>query len=249
MGKPKAYQPSEKYKNYSLPTSKPSKGPAFYKERVWSLQEQIYKQLKKVAEFLESLYPKLTDDYGKSTKIIVKKNIETLVKDLDLMQASLLKNPGTFNTNNLKTNQQHITDMKNVCNTLQTFKSFKHEVKHLGKLKHALTELEHLIQPTNFETYLEKARARVKNRVPAKLVGANKKIKEESKVKPKNKVTIAAKPIKVQSKQPEKTKTPPHKPKQSEKKAATPKQKLPAKNVLKAKPKSKNKSSAAPKKK
>ena len=37
-----------KYKNYALPTSKPLSSHAFYKEKVWTVQEQIYKKLKKI---------------------------------------------------------------------------------------------------------------------------------------------------------------------------------------------------------
>ena len=62
MGKIGSYQPSKKIKNYSLPTSKPSSSHSFYKEKEWTLQEQIHKKLKTIAKFLESLYPKLDDD-------------------------------------------------------------------------------------------------------------------------------------------------------------------------------------------
>src|ERR1700722_12738971 len=112
MGKMGAYQPTENYKNYSLPTSKPLKSHAFYKEKVWTLQEQIYKKLKKVAKLLESLYPKLTDDFSKNIKVVIENNLKTLIKDLDLMQHNLYKNPDSFNTNKLKINQYHITEMK-----------------------------------------------------------------------------------------------------------------------------------------
>jgi len=263
MGKMGAYQPTENYKNYSLPTSKPLKSHAFYKEKVWTLQEQIYKKLKKVAEFLESLYPKLTDDFSKSIKVVIEKNLEILIENLDLMQHGLHKNPDSFNTNKLKINQHRITEMKNVCDTLQTIKSYEYEFKNLGKIKHALNELEHLIQPTSFERSLEKARVKSKPKtVPEKkehiLVEAKKKIEEDSIVKSKKQKAISKKnkpatklpkQIKIESKQPKKSATPVHKLKPSEKKVIEPKTKLPAQKILKAKPTSKMKSSAEHKKK
>ena len=249
MGKMGAYQPPEKYKNYSLPTSKPLRSHAFYKEKVWTLQEQIYKKLKKVAEFLESLYPKLTDDFSKKIKVVIKENIETLIKDLDLMQHDLHKNPDSFNTNKLRINQHRINEMKKVCDTLQTVPSYEYEFKNLGKIKHALHELEHLIQPTSFERSLEKALVKTKQkRVPAKkepiLVKAKKKIEEDSIVKSRKQKAISKKTkpatklpkqIKIAGKQPKKSAITVHKLKSSEQKVTKPKKKLPAKNTLKAK--------------
>lgn len=266
MGTIGTYRPPEKYKNYSLPTSKPLRSHAFYTEKVWTLPEQIYKKLKKVAEFLESLYPKLTDDFSKNIKVMIEKNLEILIKDLDLMQHSLHKTPSSFNTNKLKINQHRITEMKNICDTLQTVRSYKYEFKNLGKIKHALKELEHLIQPTSFERSLEKAHVESKPKtVPAKKehfpVEAKEKIKEKSVVKSKKQKTISkkkAKPamklpkqIKIESKQPKKSAAPLHKLKASEKKVTKPKPKpkLPAKNILKAKPTTKMKSPTEHKKK
>ena len=57
---------------------------ALYKEKVWTLQEHIYQKLKKVAEFLDSLYPKLTDDFSMNIKVVIEKNLEILMKDLAL---------------------------------------------------------------------------------------------------------------------------------------------------------------------
>lgn len=198
MGKIGTYQPTEKYINYSLPTSKPLRSHAFYTEKVWTLQEKIHKQLKKIAEFLENLYPKLTDDFSKNIKVVIKKNLEILIEDLELMQHGLYKNPDSFNTNKLKINQHRINEMKDVCDTLQKVSSYEHEVENLIKIKHTLKELEHLIQPTNFEKNLEKARAKNKPKTaPAKkehiLVEAKKKIKEEPIVKPKKQKAISKK--------------------------------------------------------
>lgn len=218
MGKMGAYQPPEKYKNYSLPTSKPVKSHAFYKEKVWTVQEQIYRKLKKVTEFLETLYPKLTDDFSKNIKVVIEKNLEILIEDLDHLQSSLDKNPTSFNTNKIKINQQRITEMKNVCDTLQTVSSYEYEFKNLGKLKHALNELEHLIRP--LEADLKKAHVAIKSKAahPKKptLVETKKKIKKESPVKSTKQKAISkkAKPAtklpkekKIASKPPKKSKT------------------------------------------
>jgi hypothetical protein len=265
MAKMGAYQPPEKFKNYLLPTSKPFRSHAFYEEKIWTLQERIYKKLKKIAEFLESLYPKLTDDFSKNIKVVIEKNLETLIKDLDHMQSCLHQTPYSFNTNKLKTNQRSITEMKKVCDTLQTVRSYEHESKKLGKIKHELNELEHLIQPSSFQKSLEKSQAKNKPKtVPAKkeqiLVEAKKKLKEKPKVNLKKQKVISkkaktstklVKPIKIDSKKQQKSKAPVHKLNQSEKKVTKPKPKLPAKHkkVLTAKPKSKPKSSAQHKKK
>lgn len=263
MGKLGAYEPIDQYKNYSLPTSKPLRSHPFYQEKVWTLQDQIYKKLKKIAELLESLYPKLTDDFNQNTKNVIEKNLKTVIEDLDLLQQGFHKNKYTFNTKKLKTNQQCITEMKNACDTLQTVRAYEYEFRNLGKIKHALTELEHLIQPTSFERNLEKTQAKSKPKaVPAKkrpiLVKAKKKIKEESIAKSKKQKVILkkAKPVtklpkqkKIASKQPKKTETPVRKIKQAAKKVTKSKPKLTAKNTLKAKPASKLKSSAKHKKK
>lgn len=256
MDKMGSYQQStEKYKNFSLPTSRPFKSHTFYKEKVWTLQEQINHKLKKLARFLESLYPQLTDDFSKNSKVVIERNLEKLFKDLDLMQSGLHKNPYSFNTNKLKTNQRCIAEMKNVCDNLQSVSSYKYEFNKLGKIKHALNELEHLIQSANFEKSSETAHIKLKPKtVPAKkapiLVKAKKKLKEKSIVKSKKQKAISKKakpttklpkPIKIDRKPLQKSKKPVHKLKQSEKKVtkAKPKPKLSAKTVLKAKPKSK----------
>ncbi len=213
MSKIGVYRPEDKYKNYSLSTSKPLKSHAYFTEKVWTMQEQIYKKLKNVAKYLESLYPKLTDDFGKNIKVMIEKNLGILIKDLDLMQQSLHKNPDSFNTKKLKINQHHIDEMRNVCDALQTVNTYEYEFKNLGKTKHALNELEHLIQPTKFEKSLEKAQ-----------VKSGQKTKSAKKL-PKQK----------------KTAKPARKLKSSGKKVAKPKRKLPAKSVLKAKPASKKK--------
>lgn len=264
MGKIGAYQPTEQYKNYSLPTSKPLSSHAFYKEKVWTVQEQIYKKLKKVAEYLESLYPNLTDDFNKNIKVVIEKNLETLIDDLDLMQRGLHKNPESFNTKKLKINQHCITEMKNVCDTLQTVSSYEHEFKKLGKIKHTLNELEHLIQPTSFEKSLEKARIKKPKTVHAKKertpADAKKKTKEKSTVKTKKPKTLPkevkattklAKPIKKVSTKLQKSEAPLSKLKQPAKKVTKPKPKLPAghKKVSTAKSKPQIKSSAVNKKK
>ncbi len=246
-----AYQPPEKYKNYLLPTSRPLRSHTFYKEKVWTLPEQIYKKLKKVTEFLESLYPELTDDFSINIKVVIEKNLELLIKDLNFLQNSLHNNPYSFNTNKLKTNQHHISEMKNVCDTLQTVRSYEHEFKKLGKIKHALHELEHLIQPSNFEISLEKAQAKSKPKpAPAKKepiqLKAKKTTKAKSIVKPEKQKTVSKKtrltttppkPIKIARKQPNKTKAPVHKLKQSEKKIAKPKLLAKSKKAVTAKPK------------
>lgn len=257
MGNMETYRSTGKYKNYSLPTSKPLRSHALYKEKVWTLQEQIHRQLTKVAEHLESLYPKLTDDFSKNIKPVIKKNLEVLLGDLDLMQASLQKNPDSFNKNKLKTNQSHITEMKNVCNNLQTVSSYEYEFKNVGKLKHALNELEHLIQPTSFEKSLKKARAKSNRKAVATkkeriLVEAKKKTKEKSMAKSKKQKAVSkkAKPatksskrIKVDSRKPKKSKAAANKPKSSAKKVAKSKtkpkviaKKASVKTITKAKP-------------
>jgi hypothetical protein len=264
MSKMGTFQPTEKYKNYSQPNSKPFKSHSFYTEKVWTLQEQINKKLKKIAEFIESLYPKLTDDFRGNIQIVIEKNVETLVKDLDLLQTELHNNPSTFNTSKLKTNQHYINEMKHACDTLQTISSYEHEFKKLGKIKHALTELEHLIQPTSFEKSLKTAQVKSKPKAaPAKkehiLVQTQKKIKEKSVANSKNQKTISKKaklttkllkPIKTDNKKLQKSKVSAPKLKQAAKKVAKPKAKLPSepKKALTAKSKTKIKSSAANKK-
>lgn len=266
MNKIGTYQPIEKYKNYSLSTTKPDSSHSFYQEKVWNLQDHIYKKLKKVAEFLESLYPKLTEDFRGNIKHVIEKNLETLKHDLNLMQSNLLKNPYSFNTKKLKINQHCINEMKNVCNTLQTVRSYEHEFKKLSQIKHVLHELEHLIQPTSFERSLEMGggvKSSLKT-VPAKktgiLVGDKKKINEKAIIIPKKQKAVSKKakpttkllkPKKVESKKLPKSKAPLHKLKQAGKKITKPKAKLSVKpkKVFTAKPKAKIKSPAARKSK
>ena len=263
MGKIGAYQPIDKYKNYSRPTSKPLKSRAFYQEKVWTLQEQISKKLQKVSELLDSLYPRLTDDFSKNTSTVIEKNLLILIKNLDLLQECLTQNPDSFNTNKLKINQRYITEMKNVCDTLQTVRSYEYEFKNLGKIKHTLHELEHLIQPTKFEKTIEQARVKEKQKEETAKDG---QVREKPKMKIEKKSTIKSKKqekpfektkpakkvsknIKLESKKPKKSATSTQKLKPSEKKVSKSKPKLSSEKLLKAKPTSKLKSSTKHKKK
>lgn len=201
MVKMKAHIPAVTYKNYTLPTAKPFKSDTYYKEKVWTVQEHIYQKLKKISEFLETLYPTLSDKFSKNIKGVVEKNIKILFKDLDLLQSSFHKEPESFNTKKLNVNQHSITEMKNVCDTLQTISTYEYESKNLGKIKHVLNELEHLIQPTKLEKSLEKARAKSKPKtattkkkpIPVK---AKKVIKEKHKVEVKIKKKTLSKTVK-----------------------------------------------------
>ena len=158
MSKMAVYQPIEKYKNYSFSTTKPFKSHAFYEEKEWNLQDHIYKKLNKLEKLLESLHPKLTDDFSRNTKTVIEKNLDLLKKDLDLMQNGLHKNPYSFDTKKLKTNENFILEMKNVCDHLQNVKSYEHEFRTLSHIKHALHELEHLIHPMSLEKSLERGK-------------------------------------------------------------------------------------------
>lgn len=236
MGKKVEYQPPQKFKNYSLSTSKPLRSHYVYKEKVWTVSEQIYKKLKKIADLLESIYPKLTDDFDKNIKTVVGKNIKTLIEDLNLMQRGLLKDPNSFNTKKLKTNQHCINEMKNVCDTLQTVRTYENEYKNLGKIKHALHELELLIQPSSLDKSLEKVLMKNKpKKGPVnkgqKLAEATKKIKEKPTLKPKKQKPISkkAKPAtkllkakKIDTKQSKKSRAPVHKRKLTKQAATKP---------------------------
>lgn len=261
MSRMGAYQPIEKYKNYSFSTTKPFNSHTFYKEKEWNLQDHIYQKLNKLEKLLESLNPKLTDDFSRNAKIVIKKNLDILKNDLDLMQGGFDKNPYSFNTKKLKTNEHFIIEMKNVCDNLQKVKSYEHEFRTLSHIKHALHELDHLIQPMSLEKSFEMgegvkikpARVSVKKaRVPVK---AQKKTKEKALAIPKKKKAISKKakpatkllkPKKI-AKQVKKSVAPVHKPKQAGKKVVKPKAKIPAKHkkIASAKPKPKIKSAAA----
>lgn len=249
MSKIGAYEPEDKHKNYLLPTAKLSRNHAF-KEKVWTLQEQISQKLKKIAEFLEDLYPKLTDDFSSNTKAVIEKNVEKLLEHLSLMQNGFENSPSTFNTNNLKINQNCITEMKSVCDSLQTVRSYEFESKKLGKIKHELKGLERLIQPTSIEKSLKKTPAKTatkkapakKGRTPVKAkktkvqpkVSAKKKSASSKKEKPPTKLLTPAK------KKQKKSAAPVRKTKQAAKKVAIPKTKQPAvrkKPLAKSKPK------------
>lgn len=200
MSKIGSYEPpAKKFKNFLQPTTKPVKSHAVYQQKVWTLQEQIYKKLRTIAEYLVLLYPQLSDQFSESVKGVIQINIEKLMEDLDLLQANLLKNPAAFNTKKLKTNQNCINEMKGVCDTLQTVRSYEHESKSLGKIKHTLSELEHLIQPSKLEKSLTKAAASAKKPTKPKAKPAAKKpttAKPKAKAKPaaKKPATAKAKP-------------------------------------------------------
>lgn len=196
-----SFQPSDKYKNYSLPTAKPSSHqPFYYQQKERTLQEQISHKLEKLTEFLEHLYPELSDKSNRNIKVTIKKNLETFTDDLDLMKGDFQKNPYTFNTDALKTNESCIAEMKDVCDALKTFVVKEDELKKFGKIKHILTELEHLIHPklTNFEKSIEKARIESKQKIGTEKkesirVKAQNKIKEKPLVKSKKKKAVSKK--------------------------------------------------------
>lgn len=196
MSRMGTYESTDKYKNYSLPTFK--NRTSGYQEKVWTLQEQIYLKLKHIAQSLESLYPKLTAASNMNIKVAIEKNLETLSEDLNLMTSGLQKNPDSFNTKTLKTNQHRIDEMKHVCDNLQTISSYESEFKNLSKIKHTLTELEHLIQPTSLERSLQKTTIEKKTKkTPTKkkptLAATKKKTKPKSTVKSQKKKVISKK--------------------------------------------------------
>lgn len=234
MGKIGAYQPEDRHKNYSLPSSKPFRSHTMYQERVWTLQEKIHRKLKRVGKFLESLYPKITDKFKNNITGVIERNLGILIDDLNQMEHGFHKNPFSFHTNKLKTNQQCINEMKNVCNTLQTVNSFENEFKRLGKIKHALSELEHLIQPSNFEKSLEKAQLKIQTKKAKKVAPPPSKAKKTTtKVKKTIKVKTTPQKAKPAVKQ-QKTKISTAKTKKHVKKAA-PKKAKPAAKLQKTK--------------
>jgi hypothetical protein len=158
MRRSNPYQPAEQFKDYTLSSPKRFKSHMYYQEKVVTLSQRIYKKLKTLSELLESLYPSLTHDAHKNIKAAIKKNVEILIVDLGEMQKDLDNNPSNFNTKDLKTNQNCINDMKSVCDNLQTVSTFEHEFKKLGKIKHVLTELEHLLEPTMYEKNYQEAK-------------------------------------------------------------------------------------------
>lgn len=191
MNRMGTFQPTGKYKNYSLSTTKPFSSHAFYQEKVRTPQEMIYGKLKKIGELLESLYPKLTDHFSGNAKIVIERNLKILMGDLDLMQKGLRNDPHAFDTSKLKINQHCISEMRNICDTLQTVKTYEHEFRKLGQIRHFLHELEHLIQPTHFEKSLQCALMKIK---PSKITKPKRKVSMKAKktlaVKPKAKLSV-----------------------------------------------------------
>lgn len=202
MGKIGLYQKEDKYKKYNLPTSKPQRSHPYYEEKLWTLQEQIFKKLNIISKLLLNLYPKLTDQSSINIKDVIESNLKTLIDDLEFLQSGLDKDPSSFNTSKLKTNQKRIDEMKHVCDTLQTVRTYENEYKNLGKIKHALHELQHLIQPSPFQQSLNKAAAKIKKSEKAttkkKPASKAKKTKAKAAVNPKTKKRVApkAKPVK-----------------------------------------------------
>lgn len=247
MSKIGAYQPPDKYKNYTQATTKPFKSHMYYQEKVWTLPEQIYKKLKTVAELLEELYPKITDDFSKNIHATIDKNLQVLLGDLDFLRRGLDKDPRSFNTNKLKVNQSHIHEMKKVCDNLQTISSYEYNFKKAGKIKHALHELEHLLQPTSNIKDLKMAPVKsLPKKAPVKkakaAIGEKKKTTKAPLAKPK-KAKTASKPLKPIKKAlkpaPKKAKAPVHKTKAPVKTPAKPKSKLSVKPKKTAAPKPK----------
>lgn len=148
MGKINAYQPRQDFKSYLYPTAKPYKSGAIgYQQRVWTLEDQIYFHLKKIAHFIDLLFEKSTNIHKKQVAISVKKNIEVLHKDLELLKKSLQKKLIDIDKKKLKINDRWISEMKTTCDNFKNLITDTIEVKILHKLRHMLNELEHLIKP------------------------------------------------------------------------------------------------------
>lgn len=233
MGKIKTFQPEDKFKNFSRSTTKPFKSNApVYQQKVWTPEEQIYSKLEIITEFLEHLFSKLSEAHGKNVKLSIQKNLEILNKDLSLMKNSLLTVPSTFNPSKLKINQNCITEMKSAFDTLQAFEVSHEESKKLSKMKHVLTELEHLIHPNIFESNLEKEHAKQKlkkekaKKRPLQGTSRSKKVKKsivKPKVKKSKSTSKVLKKRKLTGKKLKKTSKLVKKPKPSAKKTIKPK--------------------------
>lgn len=207
MSKIGEYNPTEKYKRYSLITPKHDKTHPLYNEREKTLQDHIFKKLKKVSELLESIYPKLADDTSANIKEVIESNLAVLFDNLYLMQSHLHKNPYTFNTSKLKANQKSIAEMKKAADTLQTVSSFENEFKKLSKIKHALHELVQLIEPKVMVAPAKPAAKKETPKSPVKKAAPVKKTKPKaasSKPKAASSKPKAAvkKPIKAKKKAP-----------------------------------------------
>lgn len=200
MSKIGEYNPTEKYKRYSLITPKHDKTHPLYNEREKTLQDHIFKKLKKVSELLESIYPKLADDTSANIKEVIESNLAVLFDNLYLMQSHLHKNPYTFNTSKLKANQKSIAEMKKAADTLQTVSSFENEFKKLSKIKHALHELVQLIEPKVLVAPAKPAAKKETPKSPVKKAAPVKKAKPKAaSSKPK---AAVKKPIKAKKKAP-----------------------------------------------
>ncbi len=251
MGEIGKYQTTYNVKNYGLPTAKPQRSHPYFHEKIWTLQEQIFKKLNIIAELLLNLYPKLTDNFSINIKGVIETNLKTLIDDLEFLQSGLNKDPSTFHTSKLNTNQKHIDEMKHVCDTLQTVSSYEYEFKNLGKIKHALHELGHLIQPSHFDTILKETQDRIERsdkaaakktsiRTAKKTTKAKVAVKTKKKktVKPKdNKMNKLAKPAKKATKTAAKKKAPAKRAKPAVKKTVKAKAPAKKKTVKKAAPK------------
>jgi len=204
-------KPPENFKNFTRPNAKPSNSHSVFQEKVWTLPELIYKKIRIIADLLESLHSKLTESSSKNIKSASENNLKILIKDLDVIQKGLKRNPSSFKTDNLKTNLKCINEMKHVCNALQLHSAYKSEFQNLGHIKHELHELEHLVQPTIYEKSAEKIIEIGKLDKTTTKEENKKTINQKPKVKSMNKLSTSktvkkpvakTTPIKVASKKP-----------------------------------------------
>lgn len=147
MGKLFSFHPTDKYRNYFLPSTKPSRRGLGYQQKTFTLQEKLHQKLKKITECFEYLHLHLQDDHGNKIKTSVKKNIDLLSTEIVLLKDAFDKNPYSFSTKTLKISKSHINEMRTLCDRLKQMESNQYDVKRLAKIKHMLTELEHLLMP------------------------------------------------------------------------------------------------------
>lgn len=218
MGKLHAYQPIEKFEDFSNPSSRPFKSNAIgFQEKTWTLRDQILHRFKKAAKILEVLFDKAPNHQDREETNMIVQGLSELNNNIYKIQHSLENDLEMLSGEKLDKQQNSINTMKRLIELLRPMMIEDQEIKNLGKLNHLLTELNHLLLPSsgfkdvkNIELLKvgliengERSTSHLKERIPEK----TERIRKSAQLKKGKKMTESTEIKKVAAKKTVKKKT------------------------------------------
>lgn len=149
------YEPIEKYKNFSNPTTKPIKGHDIgFHEKHWTLRDQILHRFHRAAKLMEVLFTKAPEFHNREETNRIVDALSQLNNNIYRIQNSVETSTPELHSETISIFQQSIDRMRRLIDQLRPYLMGHEELRNLARLNHLLTELEHLLSPSSkFKNY------------------------------------------------------------------------------------------------